>query len=238
LAKEIAKKGVEEKTVVLAKTQTLGRGRTGRRWRSPRGGIWFSIILKPQITSEDTLKLTFIMSLTAARMLKDDFGLNAEVKWPNDVLVRGRKICGILTEACTKMGNVKFVIIGVGINANIDLQAFPENLRKNATSLKHELGHSIDLKDFLMKLLRQFDDDYNRFQQGAWDFLLEEWKTLASFLGKQVQVTSFGEVFTGKAVDVTESGSLKIRLRNGTFKEVVSGEFTMSQKYKRQNRAI
>ncbi len=212
--------------MILAETQTSGKGRMRRRWISPSGGIWFSLLLRPRIPPKDALKLTFIMSSAIAKSIRAHFGLNAEVKWPNDVLVRGKKICGILTETSTREDTVQFVIIGVGINANMDLLAFPTTLRSKVTSLKHELGRKVDVGRFPQSLLCSFEHNYKRLHQGEWHSLLEEWKALATFFGKRVKITGFGETIIGEAVDVSAEGSLKIRLNDGSFREVIAGDLT------------
>ena len=226
IAKEMAKTSHDEKAMILAETQTSGKGRMRRRWISPSGGLWFSLLLRPRIPPKDAPKLTFIMSLTIAKSMKALFGLNTEVKWPNDVLVRSKKICGILTETSTKGDAVEFVIIGVGINANVDLLTFPRNMRNKVTSLEHELGHTVDVRRFKESLLGSFENNYKRFHQGEWNSLLEEWKTLATFLGKRIRITGFGETLIGEALDVDTEGALKIRLNDGSLREVVAGDLT------------
>ncbi len=226
IAKEIAKTSHDEKAMILAETQTSGKGRARRRWISPSGGIWFSLLLRPRIPPRDTPKLTFIMSLTIAQSMKALFGLNTEVKWPNDVLVRSKKICGILTETNTTGDTVQFVIIGVGVNANMDLLAFPRNLRNEVTSLKHELGRTVDVRRFTESLLGSFENNYKRFYQGEWHSLLEEWKALATFLGKRIRITGFGETIIGEALDVDTYGSLKVRLNDGSLREIIAGDLT------------
>ena len=162
MAKELAIKGAKEGTMVIAETQSRGRGRLGRKWVSPEGGIWFSLILRPKVDPEDALKLTLMAAAVVAKVISDMFKLEAEVKWPNDVIINGKKVCGILTEMSTKGGLVDFVVIGVGINANIDLDSFPKHLRKFLTSLKEELRENIDRKRFLCALLEKFEQCYKR----------------------------------------------------------------------------
>lgn len=222
----MARTSNDERIMVLAETQTSGKGRMRRRWISPSGGIWFSLLLRPRIPPKDALKLTFIMSSAIAKSIRAHFGLNAEVKWPNDVLVRGKKICGILTETSTREDTVQFVIIGVGINANMDLLTFPSTLRNKVTSLKHELGRTVDVGRFTQSLLCSFEHNYKRFHQGEWHSLLEEWKGLATFFGERVRITGFGETIIGEALDVSAEGSLKIRLNDGSFREVIAGDLT------------
>ena len=230
IAKEVAKKDGEEKIVILAETQTSGKGRLGREWISPMGGVWLSIILRPKITPKEALKLTFITSSAVAKTINAMFGLKAEVKWPNDVLINSKKVCGILTETKTKENNIEFVVVGIGINVNVDLESFPSSLRNNITSLKYELGYEIKRKAFLKSLLQNFEHRYKRLQQELWSVLLQEWKLLATFLGEQVEVTSFNEVIVGEAWDLDEDGSLIVRLKNGVLRKVVTGDVTVRKK--------
>jgi biotin-[acetyl-CoA-carboxylase] ligase BirA-like protein len=160
VAKELAIKGAKEGTLVIAETQSRGRGRVGREWVSPEGGIWFSIILRPRVDPEDALKLTLMTAAVVTKVISNMFKLEAEVKWPNDVTINGKKVCGILAEMSTKGGLVDFVVIGVGINANVDLDFFPKSLKKFLTSLKEELGKDTDRNRFLCALLEELERCY------------------------------------------------------------------------------
>ncbi len=162
VAKELAIKGAREGTIVIAETQSRGRGRLGRKWVSPEGGMWFSIILRPKVDPEDALKLTLMTAAVVAKVISDTFRLKAEVKWPNDIVINGKKVCGILTEARTKGDMVDFVVIGVGINANINLDSFPKHLGKSLTSLREELKEDINRKRFLCALLEELEQCYER----------------------------------------------------------------------------
>jgi len=162
VAKELAIKGAKEGTIVIAETQSRGRGRQGRKWVSPAGGIWFSLILRPKTYPEDALKLTLMTAAVVAKVVSDMFRLKAEVKWPNDIVINGKKVCGILTETRTKGDIVDFVVIGVGINANINLDSFPKHLRKSLTSLRKELKEDINRKRFLCALLEELEQCYER----------------------------------------------------------------------------
>ncbi|UCE95126.1 MAG: biotin--[acetyl-CoA-carboxylase] ligase [Candidatus Bathyarchaeota archaeon] len=223
-AKRVAQRSKEERIVILAETQTSGKGRLKRYWVSPKGGVWLSIILRPKMPPQGVLKLTFIASLAVANTINEMFHLKTEVKWPNDVLVNGKKVCGILTEANIRKNAVEFVVLGVGINANIKLESFPCDLQNTATSLKHELCNTIDLRPFIKKFLRYFDRYYKRLQQGLWRMLLQEWKCLASFLGKQVEINIDSAILVGKAWDITEDCALILRLDDGILKKILTGD--------------
>jgi len=230
VAKRLAAEGAEEGTIVISEKQTLGRGRLGRRWVSPEGGIWFSMILRPEVASKDASKLTFVVAVAVARVIRKMFNLDAEIKWPNDVLIGGKKVCGILTEASTKGDVVDFVIVGIGINANVSLDAFPRSLRRSITSLRRELRREVEREKFLCALLQEMENYYTLFIREKFDSILEEWRKLAGILGHHVEVSSFNEKIRGLAVDVDQDGMLMIKLRDGTIRRVASGDVTLQKR--------
>jgi BirA family biotin operon repressor/biotin-[acetyl-CoA-carboxylase] ligase len=230
MAKQLARRSNDDRIVVLAETQTKGRGRLGRQWISPKGGLYFSIILRPGIQAKEALKLTFIAALTVAETITAMYGLKTEIKWPNDVLVNGKKLCGILTEASTEKNIIEFVVIGIGINVNIDLELFPTELKSTLTSLKHEVGSEIERAALITNLLQNFEQRYKLLQQGKWWGLLEQWKSLATFLGQQVQVTNPNEIIKGEAWDVDKDGTLIIKCDDGTLKKIIAGDVTLQQR--------
>jgi len=227
-AKELAMNGAYEGTVVMAETQTTGRGRLGREWVSPTGGLWFSFILRPKLRPAEAVKLTFVAGLAVAKVLREMFGSKAETKWPNDVLVNGRKICGILTEMNTTGETVNFVVVGIGVNANFDVEkAFPEPLKKVATSLENELGRKIRLEGLFRGLLERLENLYELFMKEGFDSILEEWKDCAGFLGCQVEVVSPNKKLSGLALDVDHDGALVVRLKDGTIRRVFVGDVSL-----------
>lgn len=229
LAKEMAAIGAKEGTVIIAETQTRGKGRLGRKWASPRGGIWLSTILRPKLSAKDIPKLTLTISLAVAKAINQLFNLKTEVKWPNDVLINARKVCGILTEANTRGDKTNFVVVGIGINANIELDSLPKKVRENATSLKHVLKREIDREQFLRVLLEKFERYYVMLAKGKFNSVLKEWKSLCGFLNSYVEVASLEEKIEGWAIDVDENGALIIRLRDGTLREVLSGDVNLKR---------
>jgi len=230
LAKELAMKGVKEGTIIIAETQSRGRGRVGRRWVSPKGGIWFSTILRPQVSPKDALKLTFMTAVAVAKTVRKTFNLNAEIKWPNDVLINGRKVCGILTEMSTRGNIVDFVVIGVGINANVDVDALPEYLKGSVTSLEKEMKGEVERESFLRALLEELEHYYKMFERKGFDIILEEWKSLSSLLGAYVEILSFDEKIEGLAIDVDQNGALIIKLKDGPIRKVMSGDVTVRKR--------
>jgi biotin-[acetyl-CoA-carboxylase] ligase BirA-like protein len=227
MAKELALIEAKEGTVIVAETQTQGRGRLGRKWVSPKGGLWFSIILRPRISVEDARKLTLVMSVAVAKTLSKMFNLEAEIKWPNDVLIEGRKVCGILTEANTIEKRLNFIVVGVGTNANFNLQDLPVNIRDSSTTLKEELNNEIDCQAFLRGLLEETERYYKAFIEGEFKAVLAEWRHFAKFLGSQIKVTSLDETIEGWATDIDENGALIIKLTDQTIRKVFSGDVTI-----------
>ncbi|MDH5482447.1 MAG: biotin--[acetyl-CoA-carboxylase] ligase [Candidatus Bathyarchaeota archaeon] len=227
-AKELAELGAVEGTVTIAETQTCGRGRLGRQWISPKGGLWISIILRPQLKPAEATKLVFAVGLATAEVLRELYGLEAETKWPNDVLVNGRKICGILTEMKTSGNCVNHVVMGIGINANFSVgKVFSEELRKAATSLEEEIGRKIKLERLFSFLIERIESVYDLYIKEGFAVILKKWKKHASFLGHAVEVVSETERLHGLARDVDLEGALILRLENGKIKRVFVGDVSL-----------
>lgn len=221
IAKELIGREAAEGAVILAETQTRGRGRLGRDWASPRGGVWLSCILsapKPQSAG----LLTLLSSVAVARAIQALTRLPVEIKWPNDLLVHGKKVAGILSEKVAE-----YVIVGMGVNLNVGPQDFPENLRPLATSLKAASGHQISRVGFIQTLLEEIERIYFRLKKGEASLILQEWKSLDITLGSWVKVRSLREEWEGQAVDIDREGFLLVRLADGTLKRVSSGDVTL-----------
>ena len=225
-AKKLAKQGVEEGAIVIAETQTSGRGRLGRRWESPKGGIWLSILLKPKLRLKETVKISLLAAVAVAKTIRGKLRLAAEVKWPNDVLIGWRKVCGILAEAISEREEAKYIIVGIGINANFNLSTLPVKLRKTATSLKEILSREINRESFICSLLENFESYYETFRKGKFNFIVDEWKRLSCILGRKVQILNH-ERFEGLAEDIDEDGCLIVRLENGALRKVFSADVTV-----------
>lgn len=224
LAKELATIGAKEGTVIIAETQTSGKGRLNRRWASPKGGIWLSMILRPKLRTKNLPKLTLMTSLAVAKTIDQLFNLKPEVKWPNDVLVSGKKLCGILTQCSTTDDRIGFVVVGIGINVNFELDSLPKQVRENATSLKHELKREIDKEQFLSVLLEKIEHYYFMLTEGRSSLVLKEWKSLCGLLNSYVEIVDLKEKIEGWATDVDENGALIIKLQDGTLRKVLSGD--------------
>jgi biotin-[acetyl-CoA-carboxylase] ligase BirA-like protein len=223
-AKKLAKIGAEEGTVTVAETQTAGRGRLGREWASPRGGLWFSIVLRPKLRASEAAKLVFVASLAVAEVLDEKYGLRTETKWPNDVLVQGKKICGVLAEMNTKGETVNYLILGIGVNANFANDALPEFVKTPSTSIEKEFGKKIRLDSLLKAMLEKMETIYDGYLEADFAPLLEQWKTYAGFLGRKVVITDQEERLNGLALDVDLGGALILKLEDGTRRRIRVGD--------------
>jgi BirA family biotin operon repressor/biotin-[acetyl-CoA-carboxylase] ligase len=216
-ARELAKRGARDGTVVIAEAQTRGRGRLSREWLSPKGGIYFTLLLRPRISPTYAPRINLMAAVAVAATIRKLFGLKAQLKWPNDVLIEGKKVCGILAEMDAEMDVVNFVNVGIGINANASIPQY----EKMATSLKDMLGREISRKEFLSALLMEIE----RWQALLMEVdLLEEWKKLSVTLNQDVRIVAPGEVIVGQAIDIDTTGALIIKERNGSLKEVMAGD--------------
>jgi BirA family biotin operon repressor/biotin-[acetyl-CoA-carboxylase] ligase len=217
IARKLARKGCPDFTVVIAETQTSGRGRMDRSWWSPEGGLYFTLVLRPRIPPVMSPLVNFATAFVLARTLQEFCGVEARVKWPNDVLIHGRKVSGMLSEMEAADDRVSFVNIGIGINMNNDL---PPDL-PSATSIKSISGKTFSRKVFLSEFLDRLE---NRIRQPELANVIEEWKSCSATLGKQVRIVSRQGVTKGKAVDVDPNGALVVRAADGAIKKIYYGD--------------
>ena len=229
IAKFLAETGSPEGTVVIAETQTKGRGRSGKKWTSPSGGIWLSIILKPKIEPSKISLITLVTGVAVAKTMKD-MNIDAKIKWPNDILINNKKVCGILTEANIKSNNVNYVIVGVGINTKLDINTLDEDLQEKTTSLYKETQEEIKEPSIIAKFFNEFEEIYNLFKDKKFDEVLYDWKQMNQTIGSYVEVKQpFGEVFKGTAVGIDYEGRLILKLESGELKKVISGEVLLKK---------
>ena len=221
IAREIAA-SVGEGTIVIAESQTAGRGRMGRKWISPEGGIWLSIILKPRIEPVYAPRITLLAGVSVAKTMQG-FGLPAKIKWPNDVLINGKKVCGILTEIGAEVDIIDYLVVGIGIDANVDTGTFPEEFRDNSTSLEKEIGHKINRVEFVQKLLEEFEALYTKFQKDGFPHILEEWRNMSETIGQWVKITAQARTIYGEAIGVDNEGALIVETAEGHLEKIVAG---------------
>lgn len=228
LVERLAVDGVREGVVVFAEAQTQGRGRLGRRWVSPAGrGLWFSVLLRPALLPGEMTRLTILAANAVARVLPGFGGSPVEIKWPNDILVRGRKVAGILTEVQAELDRVRHAILGIGINVNLEASDFPPELRSTATSLRMESGGVVDRAALAVAVLRALDEDYRKLREGRFGRLAEEWAGRCSTLGREVTIRVGQRVIVGRAESLEESGALRVRTEHGRLEAVIGGEVTL-----------
>ncbi|MFH1858338.1 MAG: biotin--[acetyl-CoA-carboxylase] ligase [Candidatus Omnitrophota bacterium] len=221
LAYDMAKKGAREGTVVVSEGQSRGKGRLGRTWTSPKGkGIYLSLILRPALPPQAIPKLTLLAALSAARAIQKSSGLTPEIRWPNDILLNGKKISGVLTEMSAEQDTVHFVIVGIGVNVNTPAEFLP----KEGTSLKIETGEVSSRVRLAQALLESFDILYGDFKKGKTEEALEECRKLSAILGSHVTVTQVGARREGYAVDIDDEGALLLRLDDGYTERILSGD--------------
>jgi BirA family biotin operon repressor/biotin-[acetyl-CoA-carboxylase] ligase len=220
IAKELASDGCDEGTVVIAGIQTSGRGRLSRRWISPKGGLWFSIILRPQMLPEESNLLNVLASVSICKVIRNKFNLNTVIKWPNDILIEEKKVCGILIENSVTSGQIEYSVIGIGLNTNIDNSYFSEEL--NATSLNSEVNREINNENLLKHILSEIKLSYDKLRRGEIDSLLNEWVEMNCLIGKMVKVYDESRVIVGKAMDVDDSGNLIVNTKNGDIHKISS----------------
>lgn len=230
VVEKLARDGVKEGVVVFAESQTKGRGRLGRVWTSPtRKGLWFSILLRPDLRPQETTQLTVAAATALWRAIHEETGLAPEIKWPNDILVRGRKVVGILTELSAEVDRVKHVTLGVGVDVNLAANEFPVELRKIATSLRIESGELVSRADLATTILRELDRDYARVCAGNFSEVADEWEEHCSTIGQRVVISMGDRRLRGRAESLDDDGALRLRTEHGRLERIIGGDVTLEK---------
>ena len=224
-AYQLALNGAREGEVVIAESQEKGRGRLGRHWISPPLlNLYLSVILRPPIPPHQASLITLLAAVATADAIEKTSGLKPSIKWPNDLLLGKRKVAGLLNEIHSETDHIHFVILGMGVNLNMDEKLLPWELQTKATSLKKEMGRPISRKEFVCHLLNELEQWYEIFLKKGGAPVLKAWKDRARIEGKRVKVTSFGDVLRGRAVDVDSDGALILQTKGGVQKRIVAGD--------------
>ncbi len=228
LAMELAQQGTAEGAVVTAEVQTGGKGRLGRSWVSPRGSLAVSVVLRPPVATHLAPLFTLLGAVAAARAIRERTGLAAGIKWPNDILVGGRKVCGLLIEMSAEPDRIKHLVLGIGMNVNLGPAALPPEVRGRSTSLAAETGGPVDRTALLISLLRELDQWYRRFleDQAA---VLSAWRELNVTLGRRVAVDGPAGRFSGTAEDIDKEGRLIVLIDDGSRQVVAAGDVTIQK---------
>lgn len=225
-AKKIAREGAEEGTIVVAEEQITGHGRLARGFYSPFAkGIWFSLILRPKFFPMEASKCTLLAAVGVCRGIRRMGLADAGIKWPNDILVHGKKIVGILTLMSASMEKIDYIIMGIGINTGIKKNEFPEDFREGATSFLNE-GINVSRKDLLAAILGELEKEYSIAQDEGFDKVLDDWRALSVTLGQEVRVIFGDDSYTGKAVDIDRDGCLLVNT-GSEVKRVIAGDVSI-----------
>jgi BirA family transcriptional regulator, biotin operon repressor / biotin---[acetyl-CoA-carboxylase] ligase len=224
VALELGHAGEPEGAVVLAEEQTAGKGRAGRAWQSERAaGIYLSLLLRPRLAPVQAPLLTMMAGLSARTAIEAQTGLTPDLKWPNDLLVSGKKVGGILTEMHAEPSQVRFVIVGIGLNVN--QEKFPGELGTTASSLRIETGKQVSRLELLVRLLREFENDYNRFLREGPAGVTQKFEAVSSYArGKRVRVTNGSASFAGTTAGLGPEGLLLVKRDDGLVVTVISGD--------------
>ncbi len=220
-----------EGTVVFAEEQTKGRGRLGREWVSPKGkGLWFSVLLRPNIHSESAPRLTIMAAVSLAEAIREQTGCRTEIKWPNDILLNERKVAGILVELIAEPDRIRNAILGIGVDVNVRSRDFPPEIRSIATSIREELGQKVDRASLASAILRSLDRNYSNIATGEFGNIARKWEDLCTTLGKEVSISLGDRVVEGTAETIDEFGSLLVRTRFGQVERITGGDVTLRRR--------
>ena len=228
LAYRLAEEGAPEGTVVIADAQSRGKGRLGRQWESPAGvNLYCSIVLRPPIMPLHAPQLTFLSAVAVAEAIERSAGLSPVIKWPNDVLVNGFKVAGMLNEMSAETERVDFLVLGIGVNINMRRDQFPPDLRHPASSLAIEAGHEVGRLSFARAFLESLDAHYERYLAEGYGPLRQAWLGRSAVMGRRVRVGGHGEETRGTVEGIDEIGALLLRTASGDLERVLAGDVTI-----------
>jgi len=219
-AKKLINDRVQEGFVVVADIQEKGRGRKDRSWSSPSGGLWFSVVLYPNIPSQSAMLITMAFSVSIVQAIENVTGLNSGIKWPNDLLIDNKKVCGVLTELDAEIDRVNYAVVGVGLNVNNKLE---RGLGKSALTLSKKFGRDVSRVNLFRVILEKLDENYSKLKSGDYDYIRNLWFSYANIIGKKVEVTRENDTITGTVSNVDETGSLIIKTSGGDVR-ILTGD--------------
>jgi BirA family biotin operon repressor/biotin-[acetyl-CoA-carboxylase] ligase len=222
---KLARDGAKEGAVVFAESQTAGRGRLGRTWVSPaRKGIWFSVLLRPSLSPSAATQMTVASAAALRNAIELQTELKAEIKWPNDILISGKKVAGILTELSAELDRIKYIVLGIGVDVNLNASDFPHELRHQATSLKIELGKPVARAELAAAILCELDREYARILAGEFNAVADEWEQHCTTLGERLVIHLGERRVCGRAESLGDDGALLLRTDYGHLERIVGGD--------------
>lgn len=229
IAHKLANEGAPEGTVVVADEQKIGRGRLDRSWFSPKStGIWMSIVLRPEIPPQQSPQLTLLVAVSVVRGIFKATGIDCQIKWPNDVLINGRKVVGILTELQSESDRINAVIIGIGVNVNQQSSHFPKELREKATSLAIEKGERINRANIIQAIFKELEDLYIDYLKEGFSVVKMLWESHAISIGKQITAKTLKGTIQGKAIGITDDGVLMLEDEMGQLHYIYSADIEIT----------
>lgn len=230
-AKKIASDIDSDGVVVVSEEQTLGRGRMNRLWTSPKyKGIWMSIILKPDFPTYKAPQITQVMAVAILKAF-EKYGIDAKIKWPNDIVINKKKVCGILTEMSGEIEKLNYIIIGIGINVNLDISDFNEELIDKASSLKIEAKRNFDRAELIAEVMKQIERYYFKFLVDDLDEITEMLNSYSLLLNQEATINLNGKEYIGKVLNINRDGSLEVEI-DGNVRKIISGEVSIRGLYK------
>ncbi len=231
IIEKLARDGVREGAVVFAESQTRGRGRLGRRWMSPPGkGLWFSLLLRPAMRPQQTTQLTVAAATALARAIRLEADVKPDIKWPNDILINRRKVAGILTELSAELDQVKYIVLGIGVDVNLATGEFPSELRSVATSLRAETGGQLISRPALaVTILRELDREYARLRAGEFAAIADDWESQCTTIGQNVIIRMGDRQIRGRAESLSPEGALLVRTEHGHLEPIIGGDVTLEK---------
>jgi BirA family biotin operon repressor/biotin-[acetyl-CoA-carboxylase] ligase len=229
VVERLARDGAKEGLVVFAESQSKGRGRLGRKWISPAGkGLWFSVLLRPKLRPQEATQLTVATATAMVRAIAAATGVRPDIKWPNDLLVKGKKIAGVLTELSAELDTIKHLILGVGLDVNQSADEFPTELRPIATSLRVAAGHPISRPELATQILVELEKDYRRICDGQFEALADEWEQGCTTIGHNIVIQTGDRKIQGRAESLDRDGALLLRTQHGRLERIIGGDVTLA----------
>lgn len=230
IAHEAAQEDVEDGTVILSEEQTAGKGRMARPWDSKAGkGIWMSVIARPRLAPQQAPQMTLVAAVAVTRAIEEVTGLMPQIKWPNDLLLNGKKITGILTELQTEPDMIKAIILGIGINVNQNQADFPLELEEIASSLKIEKGEAIDRTYLIAKILGYLEEYTKLYETHGFSPIKLLWESYSNTAGKRIRAVMLNETIEGIARGISEDGMLELQLADGTIRGIYSADIEFQE---------
>ncbi len=233
LAMEMASSGAPDGSAVVAEKQTGGKGRLGRTWISPKGNLYLSVILRPDMPLHKAPVITLMGAVAVATAINNRYKLEAAIKWPNDILIAGKKVSGLLTEVSAEQDRIRHIVLGIGVNVNMGLEALPSGVREHTTTIAAESGKQINRTVLLQDLLRNLEYWYLLFLKNPAE-VLQQWRKLNMTVGNRVTVSGTGETIEGIALGIDEEGRLIITQDDGTQRTIAAGDVTIVKKRTRE----